>query len=156
VDDVDLTVRTELELIYRASGDRLWWALLAYTGDGEVASDALAEAFALALSSQTALRDPAAWIWRVAFRVATAELRRARSQIHEIESEWEIDERAADVILALRGLSRNQRAVVVLHYLDDRSVKETADLLDMHPTTASVHLHRARRRLRMILGEGDD
>src|SRR6478672_4298952 len=67
VDDVQVTEASDIERLYREAGDRLWWALLAYTGDREAASDAAAEAFARALGSVDSIRDPAAWVWRVAF-----------------------------------------------------------------------------------------
>jgi DNA-directed RNA polymerase specialized sigma24 family protein len=54
-----------IERVYRETGDRLWWALLAYTGDREMASDALAETLARALASQTTIDDPTGWVWRV-------------------------------------------------------------------------------------------
>jgi RNA polymerase sigma factor (sigma-70 family) len=67
-----------------------------------------------------------------------------------------MDERALAVIVALGRLSRRQRAVFVLFYLDERPTSEIAELLSMSAATVSVHLHRARRRLRTILGEDDD
>jgi hypothetical protein len=33
----------DLERLYRERGNRLWWALLAFTGDREVTNDAMAE-----------------------------------------------------------------------------------------------------------------
>ena len=36
--------RGELERLYREQGDRMWRAVLAFAGDPEVASDAVAEA----------------------------------------------------------------------------------------------------------------
>lgn len=147
---------SDIERLYRESGDRLWWALLAYSGDREIASDATAEAFARALSAADSIRDPAAWVWRVAFRVATADLRDARRSAPELESSYVMDDPVTDVMLALAELSGRQRAVFVLFYLDDRSTKQIAELLGMSPATVSVHLHRARRRLRTILGDDDD
>jgi predicted RNA polymerase sigma factor len=35
-----------VERVWREQGARLWRSLVAFTGDGEVASDAMAEAFA--------------------------------------------------------------------------------------------------------------
>ena len=49
----------------------------------EIASDATAEAFARALSTVETIRDPLAWIWRGAFRIATAERRSARRPVIE-------------------------------------------------------------------------
>jgi len=152
---VQVTQASDIEQLYRDTGDRLWWALLAYTGDREIASDAAAEAFAGALHAAEAIRDPAAWVWRVAFRNATAEMRATRRTVIEPETSYEMDDAALDVMLALEGLPRRQRAVFVLFYLDDRPTSQIAELLGMAPATVSVHLHRARRRLRTILG-GED
>jgi RNA polymerase sigma factor (sigma-70 family) len=156
VDDVQVTEASDIERLYREAGDRLWWALLAYTGDREAASDASAEAFARALGSVDSIRDPAAWVWRVAFRVATANLREDRPAVLDSDTTYEIDEQATAVVLALDALSARQRAVFVLFYLDDRPTTQIAELLGMSPATVSVHLHRARRRLRSILEDNDD
>jgi RNA polymerase sigma factor (sigma-70 family) len=154
VDDVRVTEASEIERVYREVGNRLWWALLAYTGDREMAGDAAAEAFARALAAPDTIRDPAAWVWRVAFRVATT-LLRAPKTTGDREASYEIDDRAAGVMLALKQLPPKQRAVFVLFYLEDRPATEIAELLEMAPATVSVHLHRARRKLRAILGEDD-
>jgi RNA polymerase sigma-70 factor (ECF subfamily) len=159
VDDVRVTEASEIERVYREVGDRLWWALLAYTGDREMASDAAAEAFARALATPETIRDPAAWAWRVAFRVATT-LLRAPKTAGDREASYEVDDRAVDVragdvMQALKLLPQKQRAVFVLFYLEDRPAAEIAELLEMAPATVSVHLHRARRKLRAILGDDD-
>jgi RNA polymerase sigma-70 factor (ECF subfamily) len=156
VDDVQVTEASDVERLYREEGGRLWWALLAYTGDREAASDAAAEAFTRALSAVDAIREPGPWVWRVAFRIATANLRESRRVAHEAAITYEIDQEAMAVMIALDKLSRRQRAVFVLFYLDDRPTKEIAELLRVSPATVSVHLHRARRQLRSILGDDDD
>jgi RNA polymerase sigma-70 factor (ECF subfamily) len=46
VTDVDLRPTTDFGEVFRSHADRLWRALLAYARDPEIASDALAEAFA--------------------------------------------------------------------------------------------------------------
>ena len=153
--DVRVSQVSEFEALYREAGDRLWWALLAYTGDREIASDAAAEAFARALSAAATIRDPAAWVWRVAFRVATVHLREARRTSIALQESYEMDQQALGVVVALRQLTRRQRAVFVLFYLDDRSTNEIAELLGMAPATVSVHLHKARLQLRAILGDDD-
>ena len=45
MDDLQVSGVSDLERLYQESGDRLWWALFAYAGDREIASDAAAEAF---------------------------------------------------------------------------------------------------------------
>lgn len=57
--DVTMTSSRELEfeVLYREQGARLWRALYAFTGNRDVASDALGEAFAQALSRGEARRS---------------------------------------------------------------------------------------------------
>jgi RNA polymerase sigma-70 factor (ECF subfamily) len=43
--------------------------------------------------------------------------------------------------------------VVALHYLEDLSLEEIAEVLDLSPSTVRVHLHRARKTLRDRLDE---
>ena len=49
-----------------------------------------------------------------------------------------------------------QRAIIVLHYGDDRSVDEVADLLDISSGTVKSTLSKARRKLRALATEGAD
>ena len=50
-----------VERLYREQGDRMWRAVLAFGGDPDVASEAVAETFAQALRRGIALRDPERW-----------------------------------------------------------------------------------------------
>ena len=52
---------SELERLYRERGHRMWCAVLAFAGDPDVASDAVAKAFAQALRRGTEIRDPERW-----------------------------------------------------------------------------------------------
>jgi len=52
-----------------------------------------------------------------------------------------------------RRLPERQRAAVVLHYYADRSVKEAARIMGTSPAAVGVHLFRARKRLRELLGD---
>lgn len=147
--------RSALERLYREHGDRLWRALLAWSGDRDVASDAVAEAFAQALRRGEALRDPLRWVWRAAFRIAAGDLRdRRRAQAAPVRT-YEMEEPAFDLIRALARLSKRQRAAVVLHHAADYPVKEVARLLGTSSAAVRVHLTRGRRRLREILEESD-
>ena len=58
---------------------------------------------------------------------------------------------------ALRSLPERQAQAVALHYLEDRSVAEIADILGIAANTVKVHLHRGRLALATSLRpeEGD-
>jgi RNA polymerase sigma-70 factor (ECF subfamily) len=154
--DVMVSARTDLEMLYREHGKRLWWALVAFSGDRDIASDAESEAFAQALRRGEAIRDPLAWIWRAAFRIAAGELHdRGRQSPPTSEPMYELPEPAAEVTAALRKLPAQQRAAVVLHYYADRPIREIAGILGTSSSTVAVHLHRGRNRLRELLGDDD-
>jgi RNA polymerase sigma-70 factor (ECF subfamily) len=58
---------------------------------------------------------------------------------------------------AVRTLPRRQAQVVALYYLEDRSVADVADILDMTLGTVKRHLYDARRSLarRLRVQEGE-
>ena len=60
---------------------------------------------------------------------------------------------------AVRSLPARQSQCVALHYLEDRSVSEIAEILDCKPATVKVHLHRGRaalaERLAAVAPSGD-
>src|SRR5688572_17648288 len=143
--DVMVSARTDLEVLYREHGKRLWWALVAFSGDRDIASDAESEAFAQALRRGEAIKDPLAWIWKVAFRIAAGELEQRGRQAPPL----------SDMSYELPQLPTQQRAAVVLHYYADRPIREIAELMGTSSSTVAVHLHRGRNRLRSLLGEND-
>ena len=151
-----MDARRDLEQLYREHGNRLWWSLVAFSGDREIASDAESEAFAQALRRGEAIKDPLAWVWRAAFRIAAGELQRRRTVAAPLtDSTYELPEPAAHVTEALRQLPAQQRAAVVLHYYADKPIREIAELLGTSSSTVAVHLHRGRNRLRDLLGDDD-
>jgi RNA polymerase sigma-70 factor, ECF subfamily len=148
----------QVEDVYRAEATKMWRALVGYTGDPDVASDAVAEAFTRALRDQASVRDLTAWIWRVAFRLAAADLRSARRTTGLAEADSTIcgpNAAVPDLVRALRGLSPKQRLAVVLHDYADRPTDEVAEVLGSSRATVRVHLSQGRRRLRELLEERD-
>ena len=142
--------------LYAAESDRLYRTLVAFTGGrGDIAEEAGAEAFARAIAYDGHLHDPIAWIYTVAFRLALDELRRDRKRAVAIETSVMPPE-VSDVVGALRQLTPNQRAAIVLRYVLDLDVDEVAHRMGVATATVRVHLFRARRRLRELLGEQED
>ena len=145
-------VRDRVEVLYRADRDRLWRAVVGFAGDPAVADDAVAEAFAQLLRRGDEVRDPAAWVWRAAFKIAAGDLqRRGRLDPERIEQGVEDPEPAWDVVAALQTLSEQQRAVVILRDYVGHSGKATARVLGTTEPTVRVQLSRARRALRKEL-----
>lgn len=153
--------QTTVEAAYRADGDRLWRALLAFAGDPDVASEAVAEAYAQALRRGPAVRDPGAWTWRAAFKIAAGALKARRSADPlpgaAFDSGGQSDHYAdPDLLAALRQLPDAQRAAVVLYYYADLPVREIAARLGSNGLAVRANLSRGRRRLHDLLGDDDD
>lgn len=142
----------DLERLYREQGGRMWRAVLAFAGDPEVASDAVAEAFAQALRRGDQIRDPERWLWRAAFRIAAGDLKeRGRRVPAVVEESYEMEEPARELVAALAKLSDKQRSAVVLHHAAGHPVSEVAEIIGSTSAAVRVHLMRARRRLRELL-----
>ncbi|HZD78723.1 MAG TPA: sigma-70 family RNA polymerase sigma factor [Actinomycetota bacterium] len=145
-----------LERAYREHGQRLWRAVLAYGGDPEIASDAVAEAFAQALRRGSAIREPERWVWTAAFRIAAGELKeRRRRNDQPVADPYVLPDEAIELASVLRTLPDKQRAALVLHYYADLPNDRIAEILGITRATVRVHLSQGRRRLKQLLEDDD-
>jgi RNA polymerase sigma factor (sigma-70 family) len=150
---------SELEQLYRDAGPQLWRSIYGFAGGRrDVADDAVAEAFARAIERFSTIREPLAWIYRTAFRIASHELRSERRQppptpdpVPGLDAS-----ELHDVFRALGTLSPNQRAAVLLHDSEGFTSVEIGRMLGIAAATARVHVFRARRRLRDQLRTEED
>ena len=151
----DIAAGGEVEAVYRQDGARLWRALYAYAGNEEVASDAVAEAFAQALRRGSAIRDVRGWVWRSAFRLAAGDLKRQSGLSHGPMPEGASHDAHPDeeLLAALQELTPQQRAVIVLHYYADCPVREIARRTGINQLAVRAHLSRGRKHLRVLLGD---
>lgn len=142
---------------FAASRHRLLRALLLLTGDRGDAEDALQEAYTRAADRWGRLAEPEAWVRTVAFNLARDghRRRRARDEAHRRlprpADVPELNPTTVAVVAALRTLNREQREVLVLHYLLDLSVEQVARQLDRPSGTVKAQLARGRARLAVVL-----
>ena len=107
----------------------------------------------------SAFDKPGTWVRRVTINLALNSRRGVAREARTRLAWWERHEPAEqpqaldpELLDALHALSPQQRAAVALHYLEDRSTPEIADLLGCSESTARVHLHRGRQALAHHLG----
>ena len=147
----------DIEALYRADADRLWRAVYAFAGDAEIASDAVAEAYAQLLRRGSAVRDPAAWVWRSAFQIGRGALKARR--LDAAVSAPVVGHADAyadhDLLTAVRQLPEGQRAAVILFYYADLPIRQIAARLGTNSLAVRANLSRGRRRLRDLLGDRD-
>jgi RNA polymerase sigma-70 factor (ECF subfamily) len=145
-----------VEETFRSLAPRLWRALLLYTGSGEIASDAVSEAFTQAMGARSDIRNPHAWIWSTAFKVAAGEMGRRLDETDrpDVAAPPGVDPEALiDLIRALGQVSDMQRRALILRYYMGYSNVEIARILDSTPSSIGVQLFRSTRKLRGLLSE---
>jgi RNA polymerase sigma-70 factor (ECF subfamily) len=145
----------DFEECYAAHFHGLVLQINAYFGDLEQAQDVVQEAFCRALISWKKIsgyQDPAAWIRRVAWNLATSQWRRRRvARAHALrQQETHLSgpgPERADLFRALAALPPNQRKAVILHYLADLPLAEIASQEGVAEGTVKSWLSRARSAL---------
>lgn len=105
------------------------------------------------------LDKPGAWVRRVAINLAIG---RKRRRVSEVKALFRLGPPAAEAAQTRRGdpavwaavdeLPPRQRAVIALHYLEDRPVAEIAEILDISVSATTSNLHKARTNLADKLG----
>lgn len=138
--------------------------LTLYCGDLEVARDLTQEALARAWVSWRKVRRmdrPDLWVRRVALNLANSHFRRAcvaRLASPRLLPLAEPETTGAEVgtrLLvreALLQLSDRQRTAVLLRFLEDLSVEQTADLMSCSASTVKKLIARALAALRLSMG----
>jgi RNA polymerase sigma-70 factor (ECF subfamily) len=157
--------RERLERLFDRHHLRLYRFALRMTRGADEALDVVQEAFVRA--ARDASRLPAdddlagAWLVRVVVNLLhdayrREAVRRAFRAAPPVQTQRDFAEAivARDAVrFALRELPPRQRAVIVLHELEERSVAEIADELGVTRVTVRWHLAAARKRLASLLGE---
>ena len=149
-------VADDVERTYREQADRLWRAIVLFSGDPDIASDAVSEAFAQAIARGSAIDHLDRWVWRSAFLIARGDLKSRSRHTHEVpDLPEEVPPETVDLMKALANLSPKQRASIVLHHYAGYSTRETADIIGSTAGAVGMHLARGRSRLREALGDED-
>lgn len=144
-----------------------WAGVLAFaratTGGWAEAEDLAQDAFLAAYrdwGKVSRYERPNAFVRRVvANRSVSGVRRRVReaAAVRRLGHGEAIDTEGADPAFwaAVRRLPMRQRHVVALHYLEDRSIRDIAAVLDIAEGTVKAHLHAGRKALASMLGEDD-
>ena len=135
--------------------------ILAKTMDAAAAEDATAEAFVCAYAhwddTVAAHPHPEAWVLKVAWNqhLSWWWAWGSRRAAEALALRWPAAQVLVDpqVLGAIRNLPRGQRDAFVLAALGELPPAQIAAVLGKAPGTVRAQLHRARARLRLVLGE---
>ncbi len=153
-------------LVYRTA--------LVITNDSNAAEDLLQDVF-LRLHRFADRIDPQRplepWLYRMTANLSYTWVKRSRRWYRPLEdlAEWlvggeknspqeqiEQDDDWEQVQRAVSSLPLQQRVVVVLYYLNDLSLQEISDILDVPVGTVKSRLHYGRMALKLKLGLDND
>ena len=143
-----------IEELYRSRYASFRGGMTAITGSHETARDVVQEAFAQALRDREQYRGEgslAAWVWRIAFRVALRSRSKGRSEptLNEVIEAAPLPASERDPLLAeaLKRLPPQRRLIVFLRYFADLSYTEIASLCEISEGTVAATLAHARADL---------
>jgi RNA polymerase sigma factor (sigma-70 family) len=142
------------------------------------AEDVAQEACLVAFLTLDRLEQPerfGSWLAGIGLNLARMRLRRTGSEARNLdlaggrlllspigadgaptpEAVYETRERHTAVLAAIATLPPDLQAAVRLHYFEGLSLSEAGILAGVPPGTVKARLHRARRRLRLALGEAE-
>lgn len=152
--------RSVFEQIYEEQFDGIYRYALAQMGNPASAEELTQEAFLRLFENGARVRNPKAWLFRVANNLRTDwfreqgkqhSSRRCETAIVDPETALQEQELVKRVVSAIAALSVSQRECIILRQYGEMSYREIADLLDMSIDEVKVHLYRARRNLRQRL-----
>lgn len=152
------------EAFFVSQQPRLVAIALGWSGDVHAAREAAQETLSRAYREWDrvgSLDVPEAWVRRVLVNLLIDQqrrLQRDRVLVERLGPPGLVPEPVTDDEQwwgAVRSLPDRQRAVITLHYLEDRSVREVADILEIAQGTVKATLSHARDRLRQLLVQED-
>ena len=146
---------------YGQNRDRVFTALVAITGDVDVAADATDEACVRAMerwSRVQTMQNPSGWVYRVGLNHSRRQFRK-RALTNIVRTQNRVRDTAHtddpqllgpvrfDVVRAIAKLPRGQREAISLRYISDLPEKVVAQAMGIRPGTVARLLHDARQNL---------
>lgn len=174
--DADLILQVQagsldaLGVLYDRHRQLVFRTVLAITGDSDVASDLLQDVYLRLyrfIDRVDTSRPLEPWLYRMSTNLAYTWMKRNKKWMHPLEdmAEWlgssgkntpldlvERQDELDQIQEALAGLSLSQRVVVVLYYLNDLSLQEISEILEIPVGTVKSRLHYGRQALKKKLG----
>lgn len=151
--------------IIRAEQESLRRFLLALCGGNasladDIAQDALVRAY-VASGSFLGLSKFSTWLFRIAYNCYVDHHRKPKLETVSSDTRQALAVPAADetdsgfrhqkLYQALESLPEKEKATIVLHYFEDRSIKEISAILQIPQGTVKYHLSTGRNHLKSIL-----
>lgn len=151
--------------LVRAEQESLRRFLLALCGGDsqeadDIAQEGLVRAY-VASGSFLGFSKFSTWLFRIAYNCYIDRCRKSKPETIQADSPQALNVPATDeadaafkyqqLYQALEKLPEKEKASIILHYFEDKSIKEIASILDMPLGTVKYHLSIGRNRLKNLL-----
>lgn len=162
-----------------AKGLNIWWLLietwpttlaLKICGNSENAEEVVQDAFMKAFSALSHFRHASkfsTWLYKIVYYTALTKKRNQRNDTQELNensgatayisdekkefNNLVVADRQKYINLALNQLGEEERIVITLHYLGEKSISEISEILDLGKSAVKMKLLRARKKLEKAL-----
>lgn len=144
-----------VQKLFEKYKDMVYRLALSYLGNPEDAQDISQEVFLRLLRWNGRIRSGAerSWLTKVTVNCCK-DLLSSRVPTREVEETDAVYfPETSDLKEAVMALPGDYRVVVFLHYYEDYSTLEIADLLKVSQSVVTTRLHRARQHLKKLLQE---
>ena len=126
----------------------------------DIAQDALVRAY-VSSGSFLGLSKFSTWLFRIAYNCYVDHHRKPRLETVSSDTKQALSVPATDetdsgfrhqrLYQALESLPEKEKATIVLHYFEDRSIKEISSILEIPQGTVKYYLSTGRNHLKSIL-----
>ncbi len=156
-----------VESLYLRYADDVLRVSYFYLGDREKAEDVMQEVFLRVMDKQPVLREGSekAWLLKVALNICRDQWRSSwakrvilgSKRLDIIPADDELEDRTEKEALmqAVHSLPADVREVFLLFYYQRYTIEEIAKILDVQAGTVSSRLSRGRKKLKVLLEEGE-
>lgn len=135
-----------------------------YTYDMEIAKDIVQDSWRTILKKLPSLKNPnsfGSWAMRIVTRKSIDYLKRNHRDLEKLKEYYrtprlntDSDNKESDLLLvydAIKKLPVNQQAVLRLFYLEEYSLREISEIINISEGTVKSRLYHAREKLKTIV-----
>lgn len=153
-------------------GDMVYTLVNRTLGDGEEAQDVTQDIFVKVYSSLGKYNGTSAfstWLYRVAYNAAISHIRKHKRRPSGMDenrlanvTDDDMDgvfrkaaeeKRYADLEAALSKLDHDERAIISMFYMEDRSINDISEITGISVANVKVKLYRIRKKLYILMGD---
>lgn len=163
--------RVGLEYLVRTYKDLAYTIAIGIVSNNEDAEEVVQDSFMKAFKSLHTFRGASkfsTWLFRIVYNTALSKLKRKKMPISGLDEkmneahlvvadtdEWDLlksEERKKYIDLALDQLTTEDRLVITLHYIGEKSISEICEITGKEKSAIKMRLLRGRKQVELALG----